>query len=175
MRLNEYQHKVDVSGKFGGIIQSKITTISTYQPLDGISLEIHYKNLPSIFLLSLSGSYQDKKCFGELKHFSTEDSLFPANGEFTLRTPTEILQSLTGSYELKLENGVLGAKVDMSRNEKDKIELLIDGLIYTDDISLNVSVDHTFGTKDKIEIATTLQRNTTFVFNTLITFLLCYN
>ena len=70
MRLNDYHHMLDVTGKYGEIIQLEVNTISTYEPLNGFALEVEYTNIPTIIHISISGTYHEKNLFGEWKHIS---------------------------------------------------------------------------------------------------------
>ena len=115
----------------------------------------------------LNGTYHEKSLFGELRHLSSENDLIPADGEITIKTPMNLIRSLKGSYQVKLENGVLDANIFLTRNDKDTVRIETNGLIYKDDITMDISIDHTFGTKEKIDISTVLKRNSTLIFNSI--------
>ena len=158
---------IKIQGKYGEIIFFKTSTISTFIPLNGFELEAEYTNHPTKSRVLLNATYQEKNLFGELKHTRSEDNIFPASGEITLKTPIDFLKYLKGNYEVNLDDGVLDASIFLTRNEKDTIDVEIDGLIQDNSISADIGIKHTFGSKEKIQISTFLRRNNTVILNNI--------
>ena len=159
LKLNNHHHLLEAKGRYGGTNEVALNTKSSYSPLDGIEAKISYTNLPKVFQVLLNGTYHEKHLLIDFIHSSSGLGFFPFIGGLTLRTPLQQLLSLDSSYNATREDDQLQFIGTVLCNNKDSVEVLLNGQVGPGKHSLNMTIGHSFGRREAIHITSDFRQN----------------
>ena len=167
MKLNNHHHLLEAKGRYGGTNEVAFNTKSSYSPLDSIAMKFSFTNLPKLFQVLLNGTYQEKNILVDFTHSSSGLGVFPCSGSLTLRTPLHQLLSLDSSYNATSEDGNLQISGTVVSNKKDSVEVLLHGQAEPGKHSLNMTIGHSFGRRQKILITSDFRQNSMTIDHSL--------
>ena len=159
LKLNDHHHLLEAKARYGGTNEVALNSKSSYSPLDGIKLKISYTNLPKVFQVLFNGTYNEKHLLVDFIHTSSGLGFFPSNGGLTLRTPLQQLSSLDSSYNATMEDGHLQVSGTVACNNKDSVEVLLQGEAENGKHLLNMTIEHSFGRREAIHITSNFKQN----------------